>query len=162
MTIKTADLCDRFPNEVSVCEPLFRSFGSAESFHGLISTVKVYEDNVLVRQALETLEPGRVLVVDGGGSRRCALLGDNLASLAVSRGLKGIIMYGCVRDSRELRAMDLGILALASHPVRSGKNGAGQSDTPLSFGGIRWVPGHHVYADSDGVITAPESLHEGR
>ena len=100
--IKTADLCDSFPENVEVCEPMFTSYGSVRGFDDPISTVRVHEDNVLVRKALEDLAPGSVLVVDGGDSRRCALLGDKLASIAAARGLAGIIMNGCVRDSREL------------------------------------------------------------
>jgi regulator of ribonuclease activity A len=95
--IKTADICDRFPSSVEVCAPIFTSYGAAAAFTGPISTVQVFEDNVLVREALEDLAPGSVLVVDGGGSTRCALLGDKLATIAASRGLEGIIVNGCVR-----------------------------------------------------------------
>ena len=97
LDIKTADICDRFSSRVEVCAPIFTSYGGAAAFNGLISTVEVYEENVLVREALEDLAAGAVLVVDGGGSRRCALLGDKLASIAASRGLKGVIVNGCVR-----------------------------------------------------------------
>ena len=158
--IKTADICDRFAESVEVCEPMFMSYGSVDWFHGRISTVKVYEDNVLVREALEDLAPGSVLVVDGGGSRRCALLGDKLASIAASRSLAGIIMNGCVRDSRELAGIEVGILALASHPLRSKKEGKGQRDVSVEFGGVMWTPGYHVYADNDGIVLAAEKLHD--
>jgi regulator of ribonuclease activity A len=158
--VKTADICDRFAGSVEVCEPMFTSYGAVDSFDGPISTVKVYEDNVLVREALEDLAPGSVLVVDGGGSRRCALLGDKLASIAASRGLAGIIINGCIRDSRELARIEVGILALASHPSRSKKEGEGQRDVPVVFGGVTWTPDHHVYADSDGIVLATKKLHE--
>jgi len=160
--IKTADICDRFPESVEVCEPMFTSYGSVDGFDGRISTVKVHEDNVLVREALEDLAPGSVLVVDGGGSRRCALLGDKLASIAASRGLAGIVINGCVRDSRELAVIEVGILALASHPSRSKKQGEGQRDVPVQFGGVIWTPGHHLYADSDGIVLSAEKLHQDR
>ena len=158
--VKTADICDRFPESVEVCEAMFTSYGSVDAFNGQISTVKVYEDNVLVREALEDLAPGSVLVVDGGGSRRCALLGDKLASIAASRGLAGIIINGCVRDSRELAEIEVGIMALASHPLRSKKEGKGQRDVPVEFGGVTWTPGHHVYADNDGIVLAAGMLRE--
>jgi regulator of ribonuclease activity A len=158
--IKTADICDRFTESVEVCEPMFTSYGSVDGFDGWISTVKVYEDNVLVREALEDLAPGSVLVVDGGGSRRCALLGDKLASIAASRGLAGIVINGCVRDSRELTDIQVGILALASHPLRSKKEGEGERDVPVEFGGDTWTPGHYVYADNDGIVLTAEKLHQ--
>jgi regulator of ribonuclease activity A len=129
-------------------------------FDGPISTVRVHEDNVLVREALEDLAPGSVLVVDGGGSRRCALLGDKLPSIAASRGLAGIIMNGCVRDSRELAGIEVGVLALATSPLRSRKQGKGQRDVPVRFGGLTWAPGQYAYADEDGVVVANGMLHE--
>lgn len=159
---KTADLCDEFPKKLAVCEPMFRSFGKKRRFSGPISTVKVHEDNVLAREALEKLPPGAVLVVDGGGSKRCALLGDKLAAIAVERGLGGVVINGCVRDSGELADMDIGILALAAHPLRSGKRGEGKVDVPVAFGGIVWIPGHYVYADEDGVVISAEDLSEKR
>lgn len=159
-SIRTTDLCDRFPESVEVCEPIFTSYGSAGGFHGPISTVKVHEDNVLVKQALEDLPPGTVLVVDGGGSKRCALLGDRLASIAASRGLPGIIINGCVRDSEELAGIDVGILALTTHPLKSAKAGFGARDIIVRFGGVAWPPGHYVYADPDGVILSATALHD--
>jgi regulator of ribonuclease activity A len=139
---------------------MFTSYGSVDAFDGRISTVKVYEDNVLVREALEDLAPGSVLVVDGGGSGRCALLGDKLASIAASRGLAGIVINGCVRDTRELAGIGVGILALASHPSRSKKEGNGERDVPVEFGGVKWTPGQYLYADNDGIVLAAEKLHE--
>ncbi|MGI9049935.1 MAG: ribonuclease E activity regulator RraA [Rubrobacteraceae bacterium] len=130
-----------------------------ESFSGPISTVKVYEDNVLVRRALEEVPADNVLVVDGGGSKRCALLGDKLASIAASRDLAGIIVNGCVRDSKELASIGIGILALATHPKKSGKTGDGERDVPVKFGGVTWTPGRYVYADEDGVVLAAERLY---
>lgn len=159
---KTADLCDEFPNQLAVCEPIFRSFGKMSRFSGPISTVKVHEDNVLVREALETLPPGTVLVVDGGGSKRCALLGGKLAAIAVERGLGGIIINGCVRDSGELSETGIGVLALAAHPLRSGKRGEGEVDVPVEFGGVVWTPGHYVYADEDGVVASAKDLRDAQ
>lgn len=157
---QTTDICDEFPNNVSVCEPVFTSYGARRSFHGPIATVRVHEDNVLVRLALEDLPEGTVLVVDGDGSKRCALLGDRLASIAASRGLVGIIINGCIRDSREISEIEVGVLALATHPLKSGKEGAGERDVPVEFGGVTWTPDHYVYADEDGIVLASEILHD--
>lgn len=162
MEYRTTDICDEFPDSVSVCEPMFGSYGARRSFHGPVSTVRVFEDNVLVREALEEVPAGTVLVVDGGGSRRCALLGDRLAAIAAERGLAGVIVNGCVRDSRELAGIDVGVLALATHPRKSRKDGAGERDVPVEFGGVTWAPGHHVYADEDGVLLAAGALYGGR
>ena len=142
---------------MSVCEPLFISYGAVQSFSGPISTVKVYEDNVLVREALENVPTGSAIVVDGGGSKRCALLGDKLASIAVFRGLAGII-NGCVRDSGELSGIEVGVLALATHPLESNKEGKGKRDVPVEFGGVTWAPGHYAYVDEDGIILTAENL----
>lgn len=158
MTPKTTDICDEFPEKVSVCEPIFTSYGAKRSFSGPISTATVHEDNVLVLEALEDVPAGAVLVVDGGGSKRCALLGDKLASIAASRDLAGIVVNGCVRDSKELASIEVGILALATHPKKSGKAGDGERDVPVEFGGITWTPGYYAYADKDGVVLATESL----
>ncbi len=159
MTPKTTDICDEFPEKVSVCEPIFTSYGAKRSFFGPISTATVHEDNVLVREALEDVPAGVVLVVDGGGSKRCALLGDELASIAASRNLAGIIVNGCVRDSKELASIEVGILALATHPLKSGKMGEGERDVTVEFGGVTWRPGHYVYADEDGIVLVPQEVH---
>jgi regulator of ribonuclease activity A len=154
----TADLCDDFTERVEVCETPFVSYGSVRAFSGEIRTVEVHEDNVLVREALEEVPPGTLLVVDGGGSKRCALIGDKLATIAARRGLAGVIVNGCVRDSRELANVEVGILALSTNPKRSKKNGAGRRDVPVHFGGLTWTPGHHAYADEDGVIVSATKL----
>lgn len=158
MSISTADLCDEHPGVARVCEPLFRSFGARASFGGPVRTVRVHEDNVLVEAALGDVEPGAVLVVDGGGSRRCALLGGRLAEMAASRGLAGVVVHGCVRDTPELSRTEVGILALAPHPRKSRKNGEGERDVAVEFGGLRIASGEYLYADPDGVIAAEGSL----
>ena len=149
--LPTADLCDEH-DDVEVAAPVFRDFGGRAAFGGPISTIKIFEDNVLVRKALE--EPGerRVLVVDGGGSMRCALLGDRLASLAHDNGWAGVIVYGCIRDSAPIRQIDVGVKALATHPKKSTKRGEGQRDVNVTFAGVTFRPGAFVYADEDGVV----------
>jgi regulator of ribonuclease activity A len=153
-----ADLCDAYGEQVQVVAPLFRDYGGARAFSGPIATVKVHEDNVLVRQALEEPGVGRVLVVDGGGSLRCALVGDNLAALGQQNGWAGIIVYGCIRDARAIGQIALGLKALNTHPRKSVKLGAGQRDVPVTFGEAQFVPGHYVYADEDGIIVANQPL----
>lgn len=155
---KTADLYDEHTNDVQVCQLDFCSFGEKKRFSGKIETVKVFEDNVLFKEALETVPEGSVIVVDGGGSRNCALMGDRLASIAISRGLAGVIINGCVRDAAELGEMDIGVLALGTTPQRSKKNGIGERNVSFIFGDVEWRPGDYVYVDEDGVILAEEKL----
>lgn len=155
---RTADLCDEHPDAVVVAEPIFRDYGGARLFHGRVATVKVHEDNVLVRKALEEPGEGRVLVVDGGGSLRCALVGDNLAALGHQNGWAGLIVYGCIRDAEAIGRIPLGVKALATHPRKSQKKGAGDRDIPVTFAGITYVPGGVVYADHDGILYAQTPL----
>lgn len=158
--IKTADLYDRFGDAVQVATPAFRDFGRRRSFHGPAATVKVFEDNTLVRSALETPGRGRVLVVDGGGSLRCALVGDKLAQIAIDNGWSGIIVNGCIRDAAEIDDMDIGIKAVAAHPARSAKRGEGLQETAVTFAGVTVEPGFHVYADRDGMVVSKKALDE--
>lgn len=158
MTLSTADLCDQFESELRICAPMFRSYGGRTSFGGPITTLKLFEDNGLVRKALEAPGNGRVLVVDGGGSMRRALVGDQIAALAVKNGWAGIVVYGCIRDSAAIGEMDLGVFALGTHPLKTVKRNEGQADLTVSFGGIDFVPGHHLYADGDGIIVSARAL----
>ena len=147
----TSDLFDEHPGAAS-CETQLRQFGGARSFSGPIATVRCYEDNVLLRAQVSAPGDGRVLVVDGGGSFGCALLGDNIAELAVSNGWSGIVVNGCVRDVVALAELPIGIKALGTNPRPSGKTGAGEIDVPVTFGGVEFVPGASLHADDDGVI----------
>lgn len=158
MSFVTCDLCDDHPEKVRVCEPMFANFGGRPAFGGEIVTVKCFEDNSRVKELLATPGEGRVLVVDGGGSLRCALLGDMIGESAEAQGWAGVIVYGCVRDVDALGELDLGVQALASIPLKSVRKGIGEVDVPVTFGGITFVPGQYVYADNNGVITATEKL----
>lgn len=158
MTFQTSDLCDQHEDQVSVVTPMFRSFGGRPAFHGPITTLKLFEDNSLVRKTLETPGAGRVLVIDGGGSMRCALVGDQLAALGVQNGWAGILVYGCIRDSKAISTMEIGVFALGTHPRKTVKRNSGEVDLPLSFGGVSFVPGHYLYADEDGVLVSTRSL----
>ena len=154
----TADLCDAFPDRLTVAEPLFRDWGGAARFAGPIETLRVFEDNALVRQVLESEGLGRVLVVDGGGSLRTALVGGRLALLAREKGWSGIVVNGCVRDAAELAATPVGLKALNSSPMKSAKAGRGERGVPVTFAGVTFIPGHWLYADADGVVVAVSEL----
>jgi regulator of ribonuclease activity A len=158
MSFATADLCDQHDDKIKVAEPIFRAYGANLSFAGRIATVKIFEDNVLVRQALADQGEGRVLVVDGGGSLRCALVGDQLAVLARDNGWTGLLVYGCIRDSAAINELPIGVRALATHPLKSIKKGAGDRNIPVTFAGVTFVPGQYLYADGDGVIVSPVEL----
>ncbi len=154
----TADLCDVHSDKLSIVAPMFLAFGGRTDFFGQIRTLKVFEDNALVRQTLSTPGNGNVLVVDGGGSLRCALVGDQLAMLAVQNNWTGVIVYGCVRDSMAMKSMEVGIRALNTHPLRSLRKGIGESDVPVSFGGVKFTPGQWLYADADGIVVSADAL----
>lgn len=154
----TPDLCDAYPELVQVVEPMLSNFGGRDSFGGQIVTLKCFEDNSLVKEQVELDGKGKVLVVDGGGSLRCALLGDMLAEKAAKHGWEGLVIYGCVRDVDMLAQTDLGVQALASYPERSEKRGVGQLDLPVTFGGVTFRPGEYLYADNNGVIISPSPL----
>lgn len=157
MSYMTTDLSDAYP-DFPVADPIFRSFGQHARFAGPIVTLKVFEDNALVRATLETPGAGRVLVVDGGGSLRCALVGGQLGELAVKNNWVGIVVWGCVRDSVELNAQALGIRALTTHPKKSIKGNSGKAELPVRFAGVDFLPGHWLYADEDGIFVAPHEL----
>ncbi len=154
MSFTTADLSDELGDAARVAEPVFRDFGGVRAFSGEIETLRVFEDNALVRKALETPGRGRVLVVDGGGSVRTALVGGNLAALAAANGWSGVVVHGAVRDLAELGATAIGIKALAGCPRRSGKLGAGEQGIPVTLAGLELRPGNYLWADEDGVLVA--------
>ena len=156
---KTTDLCDKYPNEVRIAEPIgFKDFGNKKLFSGKIQTVKCFEDNSFVRKTLEGNGSGKVLVVDGGGSMRCALLGDMLADLAVKNEWNGIIVYGCIRDSTAISTIAVGVKALNTIPIKSNKKNVGETNVPVHFAGIDFIPDEYVYCDEDGIITSKTEL----
>jgi regulator of ribonuclease activity A len=160
MSLATTDLCDAHP-ELQVCEPLFGDFGGTEKFHGPIRTLKIFEDNALVRSTLETPGKGAVLVVDGGGSVRCALVGGNLGVLAVKNGWAGIVVNGCIRDAEEMSELAVGVKALATHPRKSEKGlHSGHVDKVVTFAGVTFKPGAWLYADADGIVVSETAVHQ--
>jgi len=158
ISLATTDLSDAHAEAIAHVDPIFRDYGGKLTFHGPITTLKVFEDNALVRTAVEGPGEGRVLVVDGGGSTRCALFGGNLAQLAAQNGWAGVIIFGCVRDRDELEAEQVGVKAIGHHPRKSIKKGLGDEYVPVTFAGVTFIPGAWAYADRDGIIVAPTSL----
>ena len=157
----TPDLCDAYESVIRVADPIFRSYGRRDFFGGQIVTVKCFEDNSKVREQVASPGSGKVLVVDGGGSLRRALLGDQLAQQAVENGWEGILINGCLRDVQIIATLDLGVQALASHPMKTEKRGLGDVDVPVSFAGLTFKPGEWLYADSNGVLVSERALHTG-
>ena len=158
MTYSVPDICDEFPQDVRVLEPLFSSFGGKQRFSGEIITIRCFKDNSLVRDAVRTEGRGRVIVVDGGGSMRRALLGDMLAAKAAENGWRGVVINGCVRDVEILETIDLGVKALNCHPVKTDKRGEGQLNVPVRFAGVSFKPGQFLYADKNGAVIVPVDL----
>ncbi len=156
--VSTCDLCDAHPNDVRVLQPVLHSYGGRSDFHGRIATVKCFEDNSPVREAVHEPGEGRVLVVDGGGSLRRSLLGGDLAAKAVANGWAGVIVNGAVRDIDELRALALGVRARAIIPMKTEKRGQGLRGVNVEVAGVQMAPGEYLYADNDGIIVSPQRL----
>ncbi|KAH7545483.1 putative 4-hydroxy-4-methyl-2-oxoglutarate aldolase 3 [Ziziphus jujuba] len=161
--LATAELCDTngallASGDLRVLQPVFKRYGNRGSFSGPVVTLKVFEDNVLVREMLESRGEGRVLVIDGGGSMRCALVGGNLGQLAQNMGWSGVVVNGCIRDVDEINGCDIGVRALASHPVKSNKRGAGEKHVSVHVGGTLIRDGDWLYADSDGILVSSSEL----
>ena len=163
MFFSTCDLCDANAERLAAgtlaaLPPLFIGMGRRRAFAGPAFTLKVFEDNALVRAALETPGDGRVLVVDGGGSLRSALVGGNLAGLAADNGWAGIVVFGAVRDLDEIEGCEVGVRALSLHPQRSARKGAGDSNVKVMIAGVAVEPGYWIYADADGILVSRDAL----
>lgn len=158
MEYNTSELCDTYGDLVDVVEPMFTNFGGLSSFGGQIITVKCFEDNGLIQELVQQSGLGKVLLVDGGGSLRRALIDISIAEQALENDWEGIICYGCVRDVDALSELELGIQALTSIPVGADSEGAGEQDLAVNFGGVTFLPEDHVYADNTGVILSSEAL----
>ena len=154
----TADLVDAHADKVRSCTAQFQQFGARTRFYGQVRTVKTVEDNALIKQTLSTPGAGAVLVVDGYASLRCALIGDIIAGLALQNGWAGLVIWGVVRDRVALGGLDLGIKALGTNPWKSGKQGIGALDVPVSFGGVDFHAGDWLYSDEDGILLSAERL----
>ena len=154
----TPDLCDVYEGGISVLDPMFTNFGGRERFYGEAVTVKCFEDNSTVKELAGTAGKGRVMVVDGGGSLRRALLGDMIGAKALANGWAGFVIYGAIRDVDELGGMDLGVQALATHPMKTEKKGIGDLDVPVTFAGVTIHPGDFVACDNNGIVVSPVAL----
>ena len=157
MQYVTPDLCDEYP-EVEVLEPIFNNYGAKESFGGEVVTIKCHEDNSLVKQQVDTPGHGKVMVVDGGGSLRNALLGDMLAEKAAKNGWEGLVIYGCIRDVDVIMETELGVQALGVVPRKTEKKGIGEMNVPVKFAGVHITQGMFIYADNNGVIVSEVEL----
>ena len=158
MNETTCDISDQLHPDVQYLEPVYKSYGGKTSFSGRIVTVKCYEDNSLVEEALKSNGKNSILVVDAGGSMNCAMLGDKRATDAIKNEWEGILVHGLIRDSATIKGMKIGILALGVCPLKSIKNGVGDSNLIVNFSGITFTPGEYLYADEDGVIVIKEKL----
>jgi regulator of ribonuclease activity A len=158
MSFSLPDICDEHLDGLQVLEPVFKSYGGRRKFCGEVVTVRCFEDNSVVKSTLSEDGAGKVLVVDGSGSMRCALLGDRLAAMAAENGWHGILVNGCVRDVEILETIDLGVLALNCHPARSKKRGEGDLNLTVRFFGASFRSGQYLYADANGVAVAERDL----
>jgi regulator of ribonuclease activity A len=161
MTYTTPDICDEHLAEIQILEPLFTEYGGREKFSGEVVTIKCFEDNSLVKQQLANDGRGKVLVVDGGGSLRCALLGDMLGDMAAKNGWQGVVVNGCVRDVEILKTIAIGVRALNCYPLKSNKRDEGQLNVPVRFAGVNFEPGQYLYADENGIVVAVKKLVSG-
>lgn len=150
--VPTADLVDEIGEDVRSCDTQFRDLGGRTEFFGRIATVRCFQDNALLKSVLGEPGEGRVLVIDGNASVHTALVGDLIAELGRSNGWAGVVVHGAIRDSAVIGTMDFGCKALGTNPRKSSKTGAGERDVTVSFGGVDFVPGETLYADSDGIV----------
>lgn len=163
-TFVTCDLLDDHPDlDIQVLYPsidgkFFKSYGGVKSFGGEAVTVKCFEDNSRVKELLATDGQGKVLVVDGGSSMRCALMGDMIAESAVKYGWSGVIINGCVRDVDAIASLNLGVHALAAIPQKSNRKGVGETNITIQIGNITIQPGDYIYADNNGMIVSKKKL----
>ncbi|XP_068666044.1 putative 4-hydroxy-4-methyl-2-oxoglutarate aldolase 2 isoform X2 [Aristolochia californica] len=163
LPLATAEVCDANTHLISsgdlrALQPILKIYGRRQVFSGPIVTLKVFEDNVLVREFLEEKGHGRVLVVDGGGSLRCAILGGNPVQQAQNNGWAGIVVNGCIRDVDEINGCDIGVRALGSHPFKANKKGMGERHVPINVAGTRICDGEWLYADTDGILVSRTEL----
>lgn len=158
MHYNTSELCDIYLDQVDVLEPIMSNFGGRTSFGGSITTIKCHESKGLILDTLDEPGEGKVLLIDGGGSKRRALIDIEIAQLAFDQGWEGIVIYGCVRDVDALQHLSLGIQAIAAYPVLADDTTIGDLNIPVNFGGVTFLPNDFIYADSTGLILSPDPL----
>ncbi|MCB5162786.1 putative 4-hydroxy-4-methyl-2-oxoglutarate aldolase [Marinomonas algarum] len=152
------DLCDIYPEQLQIAEPIFSSYGQRQCFYGEVVTVSCFEDNSRVRELVSEDGKGKVMVVDGGGSKRRALLGDMLAEKAAANGWEGFVIYGAVRDVAAQSGMNVGIHALCAQPMATEKRGLGDVGKTVHFAGMTIAPGDYVYCDLNGIAVSKQPL----
>jgi regulator of ribonuclease activity A len=157
MTTLTSDVMDQRENAAS-CELQFRLCGRRRAVEGRIRTILCLEDNALVKATLATPSAREILVIDSGGSLRTALIGDMIASSGIANGWAGVIVHGAIRDSAVISTLDFHVKSLGTNPRKSAKHGIGERDGPVFFGGVRFVPGEHLYSDEDGIVVVPNAV----
>jgi len=158
MEYNTSELCNIYADLIDVVEPLLSNYGGRRSFGGRVVTVKCFEVNGLITQLVETDGTGKVLVIDGGGSTRRALIDIYIAETAAKNGWEGIVCYGSVRDVDAIEEVEIGIQSLVSIPVGASDEMSGETDVAINFGGVTFLPDDHIYADNTGIILSPEPL----
>ena len=158
MEYNTSELCDIYTDLIDVLEHVFSNYGGRSSFGGKVVTIKCFENNGLIAEVVDTDGTGKVLVIDGGGSTRRALIDINIAEQAAKNNWEGIICFGSVRDVDALEDIDIGIQGLLSIPVGASTSNIGESDLAINFAGVTFLPDDHIYADNTGVILSPEPL----
>ncbi|KAL5707081.1 hypothetical protein ACHQM5_025173 [Ranunculus cassubicifolius] len=159
----TAQVCDLYKDliptgELRALHPIFQIYGRRHNFSGQVVTLRVFDDNVLVREFLEEKGKGRVLVIDAGGSMRCAIFGGNPVQQALNNGWAGIVVNGCIRDVDEINGCDFGVRALGSHPVKASRKRIGEKHVGIGIAGTRICDGDWLYADSDGILVSTNEL----
>ena len=158
--MNTTDLCDDYIEEIKVALPIgLQDFGDKKSFYGEIVSIKCFENNPLIREVLSKDGSGKVLIVDGGASLRCALMGDNIAEMALENHWEGIIINGCIRDRIAISKLNIGVKALNVNPAKSFKNESGDLNIKVNFANVDFIPGNFVYADEDGIVVSQRKLH---
>lgn len=157
MSFATADLIDA-DEQLQSCDLQFKSFGRLQRFSGVIRTVRCRHDNALVKQVLSQAGAGNVLVIDGGGSLHCALLGDVIAGIAVANKWMGVVVNGAIRDMKALEKLEIGVKALGTNPRKSAKAGTGEIDVAVDFGGVIFTPGSYLYTDEDGIVVSANAI----
>lgn len=158
IVFSTPDLCDQYPERVRVLDALFRSYGGQIRFTGEIVTVKCFEDNSRVKELAAQEGRGKVMVVDGGGSLRKALLGDLIAESAINNGWAGFLIFGCIRDVEVIAALSLGVVALNATPLKTERKNLGEVNVPVSFAGQTFHPGEYLYVDASGILVSETKL----
>ncbi|GHE94037.1 ribonuclease E activity regulator RraA [Thalassotalea profundi] len=158
MEYNTSELCNIYADLIDVVEPIFCNYGGRSSFGGQVVTIKCFENNGLIIQLAETEGTGKVMVIDGGGSTRRALIDNDIAQVAAKNGWEGIVCYGSVRDVDMLEEIEIGIQGLVSIPVGATDENIGDNDLAVNFGGVTFLPDDHIYVDNTGIILSPEPL----